>query len=399
MTAFPADPITAVTHPDPYPYYADLVARKPIYHDMTLGLWVASSVDAVTAVLTSDLCRVRPPTEPVPAVLQGTPAGEIFRHMVRFNDGEGHCPFKGAVSAALEALAATRGAECSGAWAQSLADAIEPTRDPARLSRFAFHLPIAVAASLLGVPDNLLPQVAMWAGAFARCLAPGSGPEEVARGSVAAGHLRAMFHDLTPSLMDKSANNLLAILAREVGRVGRADVDTIVANGIGFLFQAYDATAGLIGNTLVALASHPEVHARLVADPGLLPAVIEEVLRYDPPIQNTRRFLARDGAIAGEEMHEGDAILVVLAAASRDPSVNPHPDRFDILREDRRLFTFGSGIHACPGASLATVITEAAIAQLLASGADPRRLALPTTYRPSHNVRSALAPMTDGEWG
>lgn len=398
MTAFPTDPITAVTHPDPYSYYADLVARKPLYHDMGLGLWVASSADAVTIVLTSDRCRVRPPTEPVPAALNGTPAGEIFRHMVRFNDGEGHCPFKGAVSAALVAIAAARVAERSGAWAHLLSNEIEPTRNPARLSRFAYHLPIYVVASLLGVPDDLLPQTATWAGNFARCLAPGSGPEEVVQGSVAAGHLLAMFHDLTPSLiMDESADNLLAILAREAGRVGRDDADTIVANGIGFLFQAYDATAGLIGNTLLALASHPEVHARLVADPGLLRPVIEEVLRYDPPVQNTRRFLARDGAIAGEEMHEGDAILVVLAAASRDPSANPHPDRFDIFREDRRLFTFGAGVHACPGASLATTIAQAAIAQLLASEADPRRLVVPATYRPSHNIRSALSPIGGGE--
>jgi cytochrome P450 len=118
--------------------------------------------------------------------------------------------------------------------------------------------------------------------------------------------------------------------------------------------------------------------------------VIGEVLRYDPPVQNTRRFLARAGAIAGQEMQEGDTILVVLAAASRDPSANPNPDRFDLSRVDRRLFTFGAGIHACPGESLATTIAQAAIAQLLASEVDPARLALPATYRPSHNVRIAL---------
>jgi len=396
MAAFPDDPIAAVTHPDPYPYYANLVARKPLYRDAALNLWVASSADAVTAVLTSALCRVRPPTEPVPAALHGTPAGDISQYLVRFNDGAGHCPFKGAVSAALEAIAATRAAERSGGWALLLSDEIGPTRDPARLSRFAFHLPIYVAASLLGIPDDMLPRTAAWAGDFARCLAPGSGPAQVARGTVAAGHLLAMFRALGPALMDESADNLLAILAREAGRVGCDDADTIVANGIGFLFQAYDATAGLIGNTLRALASHPEAHARLVADPGLLPDVIQEVLRYDPPTQNTRRFLARDGVIAGKELNEGDAILVVLAAASRDPSANPHPDRFDISRADRRLFTFGTGVHACPGVSLAATIAQAAIAQLLSSGADPRRLTMPATYRPSHNVRSALSPMEDG---
>lgn len=392
MTAFPTDPIAAVTHPDPYPYYADLVARKPLYRDAALGMWVASSADAVTAVLTSDLCRVRPPTEPIPAALRGSSAGEVFRHMVRFNDGAGHCPFKGAVSTVLGEIAATRAAERSGRWARSLADEIEPTRDPGRLSRFAFHLPIYVAASLLGIPDDLLPRTAAWVGDFARCLAPGSGPEEVARGTVAAGHLLVMFDALVPTLRDGSADNLLVILAREGRRVGHEEMEGIVANGIGFLFQAYDATAGLIGNTVLALASHPDVHARLAADPGLLPAVIGETLRYDPPVQNTRRFLAHAGAIAGQDMDEGDAVLVVLAAASRDPSANPRPDRFDIAREDRQLFAFGVGTHACPGQSLATTIARVGIAQLLASGFDPARQARPVTYLSSHNARIALVP-------
>jgi cytochrome P450 len=336
---------------------------------------------------------VRPPTEPVPTALHGTAAGTIFRHLVRFNDGAHHCPFKEAVAVALGEATVAYAAERSSTWARFLSAEIEPTRDPGRLSRFAFHLPIYVAASLLGVPNDLLPQAALWAGDFARCLAPGVGPEEVARGTVAAGHLLALFRDLGPRLLEGSADNLMTMLAREARHVGRDGSQAIVANGIGFLFQVYDATAGLIGNAILALATHPAVHARLVADPTLHTGAIEEVLRYDPPVQNTRRFLSRDGTIAGEEMSEGDAILVVLAAASRDPSANPDPERFDITRADRRLFTFGTGIHACPGASLATTIARAAIAQLLASGVESERLAIPATYRPSHNVRIALAPM------
>ncbi len=346
MTAFPSDPVAAVTHPDPYPYYADLVARRPLYRDTALGLWVASSAEAVTSVLTSDRCRVRPPTEPVPAALHGSPAGTVFRHMVRFNDGAGHCPFKGAVSTALAAITTTQAAERSATWAHALAAEIAPTRDPGSLSRFAFRLPVYVAANLLGIPDDLLPQTAAWVGDFARCLAPGGDPEQAARGGDAAGQLLALFNDVVPDTTD----NLLAILAQEARRVGCDEREIVVANGIGFLFQAYDATAGLIGNTLLALADHPDVYARLTADPGLLDDVIDEVLRYDPPVQNTRRFVASGGEIAGKTMHEGDGILVILAAASRDPSVNPHPAHFDISRQKRRTFTFGAGVHACPGA-------------------------------------------------
>jgi hypothetical protein len=96
---FPQDPITAVTHPDPYAYYADLVAHRPLYYDDKLRLWVASSASAVATVLTHHLCRVRPADEPVPKSLLGSPAAEIFRRLIRMNDGERHCPFKQAVSA------------------------------------------------------------------------------------------------------------------------------------------------------------------------------------------------------------------------------------------------------------------------------------------------------------
>ena len=115
--------------------------------------------------------------------------------------------------------------------------------------------------------------------------------------------------------------------------------------------------------------------------------MIQEVLRYDSPVQNTRRFLAEGGFIAGAEMKAGDAILVILAAANRDPSVNPNPERFDVFRKERRIFTFGAGAHACPGEALATTIAKAGVERLIASGIDLGRLAETMTYRASANTR------------
>ncbi len=385
----PHDPIAAVTHPDPYPYYADLAARTPLYRDETRGLWVAASAAAVTDALSSACCQVRPPTEPVPMALLGSPAGDIFRRLARMNDGPGHGSLKRAIGASLGGLDATRVAAESSAWAQRLADEID-LDDPSHVSEFAFRLPVYVVASLLGVPRENLRQTMVWVSDFVRCLAPAASPDDLGRGGLAASGLLDSVRSLLGTPPSGRADGLLATLMREATRVGRDDTDVMVANSIGLLFQAYEATAGLIGNTLVALAARPTVRARVAADPGLLRDVMLEVLRYDPPVQNTRRFLARDGVVAGQEMKAGDGVLVVLAAANRDAAANPFPARFDIHRSDRRIFTFGHGVHACPGETLALMIARAGIARVLTSGVDLARLATVGAYRESVNTRIPL---------
>jgi cytochrome P450 len=361
---FPSDPITAVTHPDPYPFYAGLVARGPLYRDDALGVWVAASAEAVTAVLTSDLCRVRPPAEPVPRALVGSPAGEIFRHLVRMTDGPGHAPCKHAVAATLGSFGETETAAASSEWARRLNDELRPASAAEGLAGFHFRLPVCTVASLLGVPPDELRPVSSWTSDLVAALAPASAPEQIERGQAAAVSLLELFRALGP---------------------GEGEV--AVANKIGLLFQSHDATAGLIGNALVALGRDRELRERLAADPDLLPAVLLEVLRHDPPVQNTRRFVARDGVVAGQAMREGDAVLVLLAAANRDPAANPAPERFDPFRQERRVFTFGAGIHACPGDALAVAIARAGVERLLLTGLDPERFAAAVTYRPSANAR------------
>jgi len=389
-SALPGNPIAAVTHPDPYPCYADLVATTPLYRDDTLGLWVATSAEVVLAVLTSDLCRVRPAAEPVPKALLGSPAVDIFRHLVRMNDGADHCPFKQAVSAALGSIDATRAARQASHWAQRLSDELTPHIDRKSLADLAFRLPAYVVASLLGIPDAELRQTALWIDDFVRCLAPSSTSEQIERGKIAARHLLDLAGSLLADPVALPADGLLAALAREAKRVGRDDANIIVTNGIGFLSQAYEATAGLIGNSVLALARHSDVREEVRAQPSLLRNLVAEVSRYDPPVQNTRRFLVRAGSVAGQQMNEGDAVLVVLAAASRDPAANPNPDRFDLFRTNRRAFTFGSGAHACPGEALAMTIAQAGVAQLLRSGIELEQLAGAPVYRASANVRIPL---------
>jgi cytochrome P450 len=386
----PLDPIAAVTHRDPYPYYARLAAERPFHRDHTLGMWVAAGARAVEDVLASDAGRVRPPQEPVPRALAGSPAGEIFRALVRMNDGRGHCPFKAAVSAALASPSPARMAREAAHWAMVLEREHGPGGDPRRLHDFSFSLSAYVLGSLLGAPASALPSVAVWTGDLVRGFAPASPPGEVERCQAAAARLRTLF---APLARDPDGPSLVAALAREAGRLGVADEAVVVANAVGFLSQAYEATAGLIGNTLVALGTHAGLRDEVESNPAVLGDVIQEVLRHDPPVQNTRRFAAHDFRLAGQEIREGDVLLVVLAAASRDPEANPHPQRFQAVHTDRRTFTFGMGSHTCPGQRLGAAIAQAGVERLLlTSGLDLTRLAAERTYRPSANVRIPLFP-------
>jgi cytochrome P450 len=183
---------------------------------------------------------------------------------------------------------------------------------------------------------------------------------------------------------------LPAALGREAGQAGVGDPAALVANAIGFMTQAYEATTGLIGNTLRALAARPALRAAVAADPARLDAVIREVLRHDAPVQNTRRFVAADGVIADQSMAAGDTVLVVLAAANHDAAANPQPERFDETRASRRTFTFGAGPHACPGETVAVSIARAGVESLLARGLDLDALPAHPAYQPSGNVRIPL---------
>jgi len=382
-------PITAATHPDPYPYYAQLVATRPLYYDATLDLWVASSAEMITAVFDNRLCRVRPVAEPIPKALLGSPAADIFRHLVRMNDGADHCPLKQAVSTTLAAVDLAEANRQSDRWARVLTARYAAEDAPEQLADFAFHLPVYVVGSLLGTPEAILHQSALWVGDFVGCLAPASSVEQIERGKHAAAQLRDAFGSLLSAQQAQSSAGLLATLAHEAQRIGRDDTDSIIANGIGFLSQAYEAAAGLIGNTLLALAAHAEARSAVIAHPSYLDNAIQETLRYDPPIQNTRRFLAQDGIVAGQEMQAGATILLVLAAANHDPQANPSPDHFDLWRKHRRSYTFGLGAHACPGEALAATIAKAGVEQLMATNIWPHLRSV-VTYRPSANARVPL---------
>jgi cytochrome P450 len=382
---YPASILEAAAHSDPYPYYAALLTYRPLYREHRLDLWIALGADAVAEVLSSAFVRVRPPAEPVPATIAGMPAGSIFRDLVRMNDGPRHGQMKAAAVGCLAAFDAARIAAVAGREAAALAREITGGLR-CEIDLFSFALPVRVIARLIGLPEELAGKCAALVGDFMGCLSPLSRPDEIARGNLAAAALLEMLR----VELRRGRHGGVAMQTERLGSLGIGDAEAALANLIGFMSQAYEATAGVIGNTLLALARNPTLHRRVAGDDILLHRVIEEVVRHDPPVHNTRRFVAEDCVIAGEAVKAGDQILVVLAAANRDPAHCARPHVFDPDRTDHGSFTFGLGRHACAGQAIATAIAAAGIRTLLAHGLDIASLAGPVEYRRSVNSRIPL---------
>nr|BDT32943.1 cytochrome P450 [Myxococcus sp. MH1] len=390
----PLHPVAAATHPDPYPFYAELVATRPLYRDAALGLWVASSARSVRAVLTSPACLVRPRAEPVPRTFGALASGALFGQWARMNDG----PFHGVVRRGLGALI-ERWRAAPGVGVRASARRL---LRGGSLQEWVFGWPVHSVGALLGLAPGTLPGVAEWTGELVKGLVPGAGDAVVLRGGLAAEQLRAEVRSALEAQTARGGEGgPLAFLRREVGASADAAasvdperlVDVVVANAIGLLVQTHDATAGLIGNTLRALMREPSLLAEVAGRPALLPQVLDEVLRYDPPVQNTRRYLAEDTVLEGHALAAGEGVLVVLAAANRDARVHREPHRFDIHREPSARLSFGWGAHVCPGERLAKSLAAGALEVLLATDLARHRDAFEDVpFLPLLNARVPLLP-------
>jgi cytochrome P450 len=379
----PTNPIKAVTHRDPYPYYARLLAGPPLYFDEELRLWVAARATMVSEVFASQACRVRPAAEPVPASLDGLPAGEIFSRLVRMTDGSQHDQPKLALERALAAIPAS---EVEARARHAATRAVPTSLDPAALNAWVFNTPIAVVSNLLGFPTDERSAIVDWTRQFVACLSPLSTLEQLSTASAAATLLRSRMHCLLDSI-DPDSDNLISRVQDQAASVGWVDHASIVANLIGLLSQTYEATAGLIGNAIVALAKQPTLlgEVRVLTDGW--DQLVHETSRYDSPVQNTRRFVVEPTTIGGVDLVPGAVVLLVLAAANRDSHQNPDPERFRLERPDRCVFSFSRGAHACPGEALARTIAATVLSTLFDAMPDGALATLAWTYKPSTNGR------------
>lgn len=259
------------------------------------------------------------------------------------------------------------------------------------ISGLAYPLPVAVICRLLGVPLADEPEFSKASGLLAQSLDPfiavtgaaGEGYED----RVAAGHwLRDYLRALVVERRRAPGEDLMSALVQVEESGDQLTEDEIVATCSLLLVAGHETTVNLIANATLALLRAPAQWQALAADGARAAAVIEETLRYDPPVQLIGRVAAEDMTIGGCEVPRGDNMLLLLAAAHRDPAAFERPDEFDPDRRVIRHLGFGKGAHFCLGAPLARL--EATVALTALTTRSPRAaLAAEPVYKPNVTLR------------
>ena len=350
---------------DPYPTYRQLRGEDPVHHS-PLGFWVLTRYDDVVAAL-RDPRLVKEPIAAFVAARFGAPVPAMGLSMLD-RDPPDHTRLRGLVSKAFT----PRVVEGLRPRIQQIVDGLlERVRDIGSMDlieEFAYPIPVNVICEMLGVPVEDHERFKGWSLDIARgldsiLLPPDS---EVPKRSIASRHALAdYFRELIARRRASPRADLLSglIAAEEAG--DKLSENELLATCILLLIAGHETTVNLIGNGTLALLRHPDQLKRLRDNPALIGSAVEELLRFDGPVQRTARIPSEDIVIDGHTIAKGEMVMPFIGAADRDPAQFPDPDRLDIGRADNRHIAFGWGIHFCLGAPLARVEGQIAINTLV----------------------------------
>ena len=267
----------------------------------------------------------------------------------------------------------------------SLIDTVLPRGRMDVIADLANLLPATVTAELMGVPVADRDQLKEWSIDFSEMLGnfqhnPGRTPRMLQVVEEMTSYYRARMKELEHN---PKAGVVHALMSAEVNG-DRLTEEEVIANSIITMTGGQETTTNLIGNGLLALMQNPEELSRLRNDPSLVPAAVEELLRYESPIQYTFRLAPEDLELGGKLIRKRQAVMAVLGAANHDPARFPDPDRLDVTRKDNRHLAFGWASHYCFGAPLARVEGQIAFSTLLQRLQDLKLEPVPLVWR--HNM-------------
>jgi cytochrome P450 len=271
---------------------------------------------------------------------------------------------------------------------------------------FAYPLPVTAICQLLGVPLEDRPRFHVWADGLIETVDPTTGTFEqrAAKRDEVYAELAQYFSHLLDARAREPGDDLLSGMLTDQGPHAPMSREDMLATAALLLVAGHETTVNLITNGMLTLLRHPDVLDRLNHEPGLGITLVEELLRYEPPVQmRTNRTTVADINIDGTTIPKGSPLALMLAAGNRDPSRFADPDRFDPGRPDNAHLSFFGGIHYCFGAPLARTETQVALSELARRLVNPRLVADPPPYRPNPELRGprrllieydAVAPVT-----
>lgn len=256
------------------------------------------------------------------------------------------------------------------------------------VSTLAYPLPVRVICELLGIPEADVPVFTAWSRVLARSVDPPvlRPPDVHAAILDAQAELRAYLADLLAARRRSPGSDLLSGLLEVEADGDRISADETVHLAAILLVAGHETTVNLIGNGVLALLRSPDQFELLLRRPDLTANAVDELLRFDSPVQFDARYATTDLDLAGTKVRAGDGIILILGAANRDPAVFDAPARLDVTRDARRHVAFGGGIHHCLGASLARLEGQVALTAILDT-LGRIELAGPTVWRPTLTLR------------
>ena len=275
---------------------------------------------------------------------------------------------------------------------------LDAHREQSRLdvvADLAYPLPVTVICELLGVPREDESRFHAWADTLAHSVDPDPGQKTDQAAVLAGMELRNYMQKLVAERRADPRDDLLSGLAAGEDPAGRMDDANLVITMILLLIAGHETTVNLITNGTLTLLRNPDELARLRNNPDRVTRVVEEVLRYEPPVQFVGRFALADIEIGGVTIPRGSGIRLLLAAGNRDPKRFPDPDRFEPDRPDNEHLGFSGGIHYCVGAPLARIEGHVALAELARRLVNPRLAEDPPPYRPNAVLRGPSHLLVD----
>ena len=357
---------------DPYPRYARLRELAPI-HRSALGFWVLTRYDDCQSVLRDPRFGKGDRRERREAMFslseEAAAALEDLRSRapsMLMLDPPDHTRLRGLVSKAFTPRTVERMRPHIERLLDDLLDGIDPGAGPCDVMQaVAFPLPVTVIGELLGVPPADRARFQPLVRASTALLELTVDTEQLLAAAAAGQEMGEYFSGLLADRRRKPGDDLLSELLAVSEGGDTLSEGELISTAILLFGAGFETTTNLIGNGLLALLRHPSELARLRSDPGLIRSAVDELLRFDSPVQLDGRMAAEDVTVAGTAIADGDFVVTLLGACNRDPSHFPDPDRLDLGRDDGPPLSFGSGIHYCLGAALARVEGQVVFDRLL----------------------------------